>query len=241
MSYILDALKKADQEHDLGTVPGLSTPQEPTAHRERRSLPWPWIIAALLLVNVLLVAGLMLGKGGQEPQQTIAGQAAPAPQERPAIDQATPPAAPPVQRLQVPAEALAVEAAPRVQPEYPSSLPAATGGEVVVLPGPGELGEPRSLAFPEQDTGVRVDITAVVDDHAGLQNWFELPPAFRSQLDLPRLDVHVYSEDPQQRFILVNLEKFREGETLESGMLLEEILPDGMVMSFRGERFRVKK
>ena len=78
-------------------------------------------------------------------------------------------------------------------------------------------------------------------DVSELQSWYELPPEFRSKLDLPRLDLHVYSEEAQNRFILVNLKKYREGERLESGLLLEEVLPEGMVMSYRGERFLVEK
>ena len=40
---------------------------------------------------------------------------------------------------------------------------------------------------------------------------------------------------------MVNLQKFREGESLPSGLVVEEILPDGMVLSYQGERFRVDK
>ena len=61
-------------------------------------------------------------------------------------------------------------------------------------------------------------------DNSRLQSWYELPQEFRNKLDLPRVDIHVYSEEPQERFILVNLEKYREGERLASGLVLEEIL-----------------
>ena len=83
--------------------------------------------------------------------------------------------------------------------------------------------------------------STTAQDNSQLPNWYELPATFRSKLDLPRLDLHAYSEEPQNRFILVNLQKYREGERLESGLVLEEILPDGMVMSYQGERFLVDK
>ena len=86
-----------------------------------------------------------------------------------------------------------------------------------------------------------MDAMAIARDHSQLQSWFELTQELRNKLDLPRLDVHVYSQESQGRFILVNLKKYREGERLPSGLLLEEILPDGMVMSYQGERFRVEK
>jgi general secretion pathway protein B len=86
-----------------------------------------------------------------------------------------------------------------------------------------------------------MDATATAKDNSQLPSWYELPQDFRNRLDLPRLDLHAYSEEPQNRFILVNLKKYREGEKLESGLVLEEILPDGMVMSYQGERFLVEK
>jgi general secretion pathway protein B len=82
---------------------------------------------------------------------------------------------------------------------------------------------------------------AAAEDISRLPSWYELPQEFRNRLDLPRLDLHAYSEEPQNRFILVNLKKYREGERLESGLVLEEILPDGMVMSYQGERFLVER
>ena len=72
------------------------------------------------------------------------------------------------------------------------------------------------------------------------RSWLPGNPLLGS-LDLPRLDLHVWSEEPRNRFIMVNLKKYREGEKLHSGLVLEEILPDGMVMSYQGERFLVEK
>jgi len=56
MSYILDALKKADRERQRGTLPNLDTRQAgPNGRPEKRSR-WPYWLAAALLIN----AGLLL-------------------------------------------------------------------------------------------------------------------------------------------------------------------------------------
>jgi general secretion pathway protein B len=94
---------------------------------------------------------------------------------------------------------------------------------------------------PEDAAETRLETAASANSAPQLQSWYELPQEIRMRLSLPRLDLHVYSEEPQNRFILVNLQKYREGETLESGLVLEEILPEGMVMSYLGERFMVEK
>jgi len=103
------------------------------------------------------------------------------------------------------------------------------------------LQDSKSSILPEEELDMQMDAMTTAKDNSQLQSWYELPQEFRNRLDLPRLDVHVYSEEPRRRFILVNQEKYREGERLASGLVLEEILPDGMVMSYQGERFRVEK
>jgi general secretion pathway protein B len=53
------------------------------------------------------------------------------------------------------------------------------------------------------------------------------------------LDLHVYASQPQQRFVFVNSRKYREGDTLAEGPVVEEITPDGAILNFRGSRFRL--
>ena len=53
------------------------------------------------------------------------------------------------------------------------------------------------------------------------------------------LDLHVYVTQPQQRFIFVNSRKYKEGDTLAEGPLVEEITPEGAVLNFRGSRFKL--
>ena len=71
--------------------------------------------------------------------------------------------------------------------------------------------------------------------------WDELSLEFRSQFSLPHLDVHVYADEPRRRFILVDLQKYREGDTLENGAVLEEILSDSIQLNYEGTRFRMEK
>ena len=51
------------------------------------------------------------------------------------------------------------------------------------------------------------------------------------------LDLHVYSPRAPERFIFVNSRKYREGDTLTEGPVVEQITPNGAVLSYRGGRF----
>jgi general secretion pathway protein B len=51
------------------------------------------------------------------------------------------------------------------------------------------------------------------------------------------LDVHVYATQPSERFVYINMRKYREGATLAEGPVLERIRRDGVVLSYQGLRF----
>ena len=230
MSYILEALKKADQEHDIGAVPDLATSHE-AERPQPRSYRWPWIIVTLLSINAVLVVMLLKDRDAEVP---VTAQVPLERQTALTNDQ-------PVQPIQQTSEALISEAPTPEKTVLPENEPKLSTGEVVVLPEPAYLQNSRPSILPEEQLDVQMDALTTTKDNSQLPSWYELPQDFRNRLDLPRLDVHVYSEEPQKRFILVNLEKYREGERLASGLVLEEILPDGMVMSYQGKRFRVDK
>ena len=63
--------------------------------------------------------------------------------------------------------------------------------------------------------------------------------AARGSVPPLHLDLHVYVAQPQQRFIFVNSRKYKEGDTLAEGPLVEQITPDGAVLNFQGSRFRL--
>lgn len=63
--------------------------------------------------------------------------------------------------------------------------------------------------------------------------------AARGGMPVLHLDLHVYAAQPQQRFVFVNSRKYKEGDTLAEGPVVEQITPDGAVLNFRGSRFRL--
>ena len=52
-----------------------------------------------------------------------------------------------------------------------------------------------------------------------------------------RLDIHVYSHNPAERFVFVNMRKYVEGQVLTEGPTVERITPEGAVLNQRGLRF----
>lgn len=51
------------------------------------------------------------------------------------------------------------------------------------------------------------------------------------------LDIHVYSDVPEDRFVFINMAKQREGTRLSEGPLVAEITPFGVVLSYQNTMF----
>lgn len=219
MSYILEALKKADQERSIGEVPDLESPHWGVRRRDR---PYRWmvIVVLLLVLNGTLLA-FLLGRDAPDraPAAGISGGAAGTQPPRAREIAAAAPETPAPTRRKVPPEAR-----PRMPP------PAA----------PAERSGPGSAAA-RSSAGTRPQAGRSRATTSRVPNWDELSLEFRSTYTPPHLDVHVYDDDPARRFILVDLKKYREGDTLQSGAVLEKILPDSIQLNYQGTRFILDK
>lgn len=63
------------------------------------------------------------------------------------------------------------------------------------------------------------------------------------QAELPAyfMTVHVYDKDSAKRFILINGLRYREGDKTREGLTVEQIVPQGVVLGFRGNPFFVHR
>ncbi len=67
----------------------------------------------------------------------------------------------------------------------------------------------------------------------------ELPAEIKSSLPELKISAHYYTSEPQSRFTRINEVTLREGQSVSDGVKLEEITPEGVVLSCKGYRFRV--
>lgn len=67
----------------------------------------------------------------------------------------------------------------------------------------------------------------------------ELPESVRNNLPAMTFSFHVYSENPEQRTIIINDRRIREGEDVSSGLRLEAITQDGVILFFEQHRIHI--
>ncbi len=125
----------------------------------------------------------------------------------------------------------AAAAVPAGPPAVMKNGSARRGGSVVYAPVP----EASDLPYSPPPAPAAVQRTA--PPAAAMPNADEV--AARGGVAALHLDLHVYATQPQQRFIFVNSRKYKEGDTLAEGPVVEQITPDGAVLSFRGSQFKL--
>ena len=70
----------------------------------------------------------------------------------------------------------------------------------------------------------------------GLPGLGALPAADRATLPPLKLTMHVFAQDPAQRFVILDGQRLAEGASPANGVVLEEIRRDGLVLSVNGQR-----
>ncbi|MGX9218298.1 general secretion pathway protein GspB [Massilia varians] len=233
MSYILEALKKAQAERQLGNAPTIHAPPPSYASADTRSSRKPVIIgiAAGALV-VALGALFLLRQPAPAPTVQVASAPAPAPVAAPVAV----PAAPVVAALPA-----APEPAAPAKPEAPvkPKAPPVSAKPPAPAPKPAPRAEPVE-ALPEPARPVLVAAAPAApsaEDHIGpLQS---LPESVQREIPKVSFGGYIYSPNPAERLLLVDKMLRREGEEVAPGLVLERLLPKAAIMNYRGSRYRV--
>ena len=92
---------------------------------------------------------------------------------------------------------------------------------------------PQAAAAPAQEGTQPV----IATNAAALPSYDSLTPDQRQGLPALHLDVHGYAEKPVDRFVVINLKRYRIGDVLAEGPTVKDILPEGAVLEYRGTLF----
>jgi type II secretory pathway predicted ATPase ExeA len=203
---------------------------------------WPWLVAGGLVLNALAIGAALLPPRGPN-------DASPPSETRVAAEPAPPNDTPPP-RTNMPADegardARRPEPAESIAPAVPTVRPVAPPPARRAAPVTSIAGEPSA---PPEETArqrrrrERAELRSATASSAPASD--TAPPHSPEQSPLQpsslKIDMLVWSTEPRQRMVYVNGRKYVEGQTLESGAVLERIEPDGIVLVQEGRRFRLR-
>lgn len=229
MSYILDALRKSETERRQGKIPDLGQQVQLIHKPRKKTVPAAVWVAVALIINAIVLA-VIFWPGGAPATDESADLSATVPEEAtrepvapvqpqqdgnqtssPESDTAgTEPAG---EAVEEPMDALAEsgEAEPRLRP-------------TVIVPNRTEANSVPAL--PEQEPTGRVP------------HLVELPLPFQKSIPDLIFNSHIYSSDPSARRVMINNQYMRTGDSF-SGIRVERITEEGVVLSKNGRQFRV--
>lgn len=286
MSYILDALRKSDQQRQRGSSPSLLTVHEIVDEpRSRASLVYGLLVVAMIGSGIVIgwlrpwyraqpssaAETIVASLPEQIPQQdsrarVIASMPPPPPTAAPVPEDVPPPApvlatvpspatspghvtvqahapdrasvVPEVTRKTLPESlvqkpsALVSGSATKVVKRKPSTVDRAEPARKMVEIEPAEKGAEVALVLPPEASMKNVD------QEQKVINLAELPLPIQQGIPPMSVQVHSYSEAPEQRLVGINDRLLKEGDAVAPGLRLEQITPDGMIFSYKKYRFR---
>lgn len=267
MSFILDSLKKLDKKRPRGSVPDLLTVHEPMpGEPKKHSVLWPYLILLALLLN----AGLLLVwlhpwqsvrpnavtqsvnmeqyqpmpiKQGQEVSEArlpVTAQPSPAgnAEKKPLPEIDTTVITTPLEQINILPQKQPVQSETYVNRKFQDKpIPMIDIKEEPEIFQTTKEQEPiirRSLtrSQPQAETG---DVSK-----QKILNNNDLPLSVRQALPKMTISGHIYSNEPGSRIVNINRQIVREGEVISEGLKLEEITSTGIILSYKGYRFRMR-
>lgn len=229
MSYILDALRRADSERERGGVPSLHAKPIPDALAEddeddtpRRTQPLLWAVIVLLVLLLAVLAWQLVGSRAPEP---VLPSAPPALAVTPPV--AAPPP-PPVAALPTPPAPVAP--APEVVEPPRSSSPPARPAQRVPQPPPQRVvtkKAPPAASAPS------------AEPEAPVMAFNQLPDNIRRELPQLVIGGAMYSKTPTSRMLILNGQVFHEGDKVAGELVLEQIRLKSAVLAYKGYRYGI--
>lgn len=219
MSYILDALRRSESERHGGVSGGHAPPPA----RPRRATAAPVLAGAAAGIAAMAVSVYLATRPALAPIPPVTGTTRESLLADAAIaERARPPRTPAAAATEPPVSTMV--AAGKSRADRPGTSTTAgsgmgTGGapmestDAGTLPPPGNRGS--------------APVTA----------WSRLPLTYRARVPTFSINVHVYAPEPARRFVMVDMKRYREGDTLPVGPRVESITSDGLVLAWRGRRF----
>lgn len=251
MSYILDALKRADneRERERGAVPGLHSQQvlpPTTLPDDGDSRAWVWLAGAALAIVLGGLAWYQFGPAIQitaRPSPLPPPPSVAAPLPAPAITAITAVPAPepmsasaPAVAAPVPAEVpptVAAAAAPaEATPARQSVAAQARAARRAAQANEAAARAPTPAPAPTAPPPPAVPVERVYAFN-------DLPANIRAEIPSVVIGGSSYSSNPKFRMLMVNGQMYQESEKPLPNLVLEQINPKSAVLSYKGYRYRI--
>lgn len=240
MSYILNALRKSEQERlarQADAVTGKILDNQPQPRHKTNKFIILLIISNLIVVfflfwNVQRKADVPLPAENLKTKATAKIQA-----NREQIQPIkTAPLSPPslIKKIEPAAPSIAKLAASKKTPAAP--LPSANPVEKK-NPAPAQI---KTKTAQKSSVTAKAAPAEAPEDKT-IPFLSELPSEFRNTVPELKINVFVYSKQPAERFVMIDMVKYTVGQRIKDSIALKEIRSDSLVVEYNDRIFRIKR
>ena len=256
MSLILDALKRAERERKLEQAPDLSAIYQEGRLNHRKYYPWFWFASAFLAAFgafVLVFWSKEPSMGDLKDKTPVAHMTSSAP-VRPLLSPKDP--SPPLPVAKKPVKKAAVpppvpggqDKPPKAEPksDFPKDQTPKPQENGKQIPGAGKefVGARKKLAAGpvkqfvtsgrEKDRSMAaMEVVPAPQPKEALPLISDLPEEIQALLGPLAINVHMYSPNPSERRVFINMRGYREGDAIgDTGFRLVEITSNGVVIDY---------
>lgn len=249
MSYILEALKKSEQERGAGNIPSVQTVHSSSLlYRKEKPARWPYILIIAVLLNIAIIGYFIYMQQSRSTAMVTQANHT----ENVADHSAT------VTTTAITKQQKKISSQPVTNTlttaqfetannrtiiknrqkslsknnENSSSIQhiekltqtnVATQSSVKTV----AAGKTTPPVIPATEAGNTDISTPVVIEER------DLPEAIKRELPSLTISSHVYSDNPQQRSMVINDQSFEEGDYVMDGLILYKITPDGAIFKYK--------
>ena len=253
MSFILNALRKSEQERQAlqpETVTDRILLHQPQQNRSKTAK----FFAFLILGNVLIIACIVWFVGNNPiPTPETKAQAISKPlsaQDMTFKSKAIAKSVQPERPVQK-AEPKTTSIAEWVEAQKPEPAPLPVKPVITKKPAPNTIKQPAIINKPGLPTQITPAIAAVVKVERDppeilpvkkdIPYLIDLPFEFRQTVPNLGINVFVYSQHPEERFVMIDMVKYKPGQQIKDAMVLKEIRPGSLVVVYQNQTFQIKR
>jgi general secretion pathway protein B len=235
MSYILDALKKSEQQRGQGSIPNVQTVHSSSLnYRDENKSYWPYILITAVTLNLAAIVYFIIDKDTISENSALSNQdIVDNNAEQHILLNNTATVAPAAPESQIKQVRNTTGTNTNIKPEKTKIVVPAKVEPITKTSSPTNNDE---IIAPRYNNNSAI-YKRPVQAQKNIVDFYDLPASIQQQLPAIIVSAHVYSTNPRQRSIVINNNFLEEGEYVIDNLILHEITADGAIFDYGETRF----
>lgn len=246
MSYILDALKKSEQERGHGGIPSVQTLHSSSLNYNDKKTYWPYILITAVLLNIVTIVYFVLDKD-KPSEKNMAISETIATSETRGIEKKSEILPEILNITDNTQNAISDDSNKQLVKSAPITHNKASEEELNGSTTTYASFNDQPASMPAAGNSIKNDATRntvtadrnTAEGNTNIIEFYDLPDTVKQQLPAIIISAHVYSTNPLQRSLVVNNNFLEEGEYFLDGLILHEITADGAIFNYKDIKFHI--